>query len=377
MNMNENDLLAEGLQRTPLYEMHVADGARMVSFGGWEMPLHYGSQIQEHLHTRRAVSIFDVSHMGQIEVRGGEALALVQEIVTQDASALTDGQSAYSVLCNEEGGLVDDLIVSRISPEHYFMVVNAATYRKDVAFMEAIARRLALPEAVLIPCAERWAMVAVQGPMWAEACRAALGQGDWERRPPFHLAFLQFAERELILSTTGYTGEPGAELLCPPESAVALWQALLDGGAMPAGLAARDTLRLEKGYSLSGQDFTTDENPFEAGLGWVVKLEKASFSGREALLRIKAEGVRKHLVGLLPQGGRIPRHGAPVLAAGEAVGQVTSGSFAPSLGRPVALGYVANPYAKTGQPVEINLGNTSVNAEVTSRVFYPAKISSV
>jgi aminomethyltransferase len=266
---------------------------------------------------------------------------------------------------------MDDLIVSRLAPDRFLLVVNAAAYAKDVALMNAIARHLALADARLDPCAEAWAMLAVQGPRWVEVCRPVLGAGGWSALPPMKVTRLEFEGRELILSTTGYTGEPGMELLCPPELAAALWNGFVSHGANPAGLAARDTLRLEKGYALSGQDFTELNNPFEAGLGWVVDLDKPDFSGREALLRIKGQGVRRHLVGLLPAGNRIPRHGVSVVVEGRPVGEVTSGGFAPSLRRPVALAYVQAHFARPGGEVEIDLGNTLVKAAVTRRSFYP------
>ncbi len=347
----------------------------MVPFGGWEMPLHYGSQIEEHHATRRNVGIFDVSHMGQVEIIGPHALDLAQEIVTQDLSVLKDGDEVYTVMCRENGGLIDDLIVSRFSAWHYFIVINAATYSKDVAFMQETASRLALKDTELVPCAERWAMIAVQGPKWKEACRATLGTGVWEHLPPFKTLRLVYGGGELILSSTGYTGEPGAELLCPPYNAVSLWNDLAKAGAIPCGLAARDTLRLEKGYCLSGQDFTEENNPFEAGLGWVVRLGKKSFSGLSALKNIKAQGIRKRLIGLLPEGKRMARHGAPILFQEQTVGEITSGGYSPSLERPIALGYLKTDLAEPDKIVEINLGSTTIRAAVARPPFYPEKKS--
>lgn len=362
---------AQALLHTPLYPVHVASGARMVPFAGWEMPLHYGSQLEEHLNTRQSASIFDVSHMGQIEAVGPNALALVQSIVARDVAPLHDGEACYTVLCLDDGGIMDDLIVSRLAPDRFLLVVNAAAYAKDVALMKAITRHLALADARLDPCAGAWVMLAVQGPKWVEVCGPVLGAGAWNALPPMKVARLEFEERELILSTTGYTGEPGMELHCPPELAMTLWNGFVRHGAHPAGLAARDTLRLEKGYALSGQDFTESNNPFEAGLGWVVDLDKSDYPGRETLARIKAQGVRRHFVGLLPEGSRIPRHGARVVIEGRPIGEVTSGGFAPSLRRPVALGYVLAPFARPGSEVEIDLGNTMLKASVTTRSFYP------
>ncbi len=365
--------IAVQIQRTPLFETHVVAGAKMVPFGGWEMPLHYGSQIEEHHATRKSCGLFDVSHMGQVEVIGPDAIKLVQELVTQDVSTLKDGEEVYTVMCRETGGLIDDLIVSRFSEWHYFLVVNAGTYGKDVEFMQATAKRMALKETELVPCAEQWAMIAVQGPNWIEVCRPALGAGDWEQLPPFKTLRTVYRGAELIFSTTGYTGEAGAELLCPPYNAVPLWEELVGAGGRPCGLAARDTLRLEKGYCLSGQDFTEADNPLEAGLGWVVKLSKDHFSGSEALKRVKAEGPKKQLIGLLPEGRRIPRHGAQILAGGKAAGEITSGGFSPSLNKPIAMGYLATEFRKFGTEVEIDLGSARIKAVIVKPPFYPEK----
>lgn len=364
---------AEQLRRTPLYDAHVKAGAKMVPFGGWEMPLHYGSQIEEHLNTRKAVSLFDVSHMGEVEVTGADALALIQEIVTQDASTLGDGDEVYTVMCREDGGLIDDLIVTRFGPEEYFLVVNAGTYDKDVAAMQAVAERLKLPAARLRPCAEEWAMIAVQGPRWAGACEAAIGAGPWQGLKSFKAIKMEYGAEDLIVSITGYTGEPGAELICRPSVAIALWDALCAAGARPAGLAARDTLRLEKGYCLSGQDFTEENNPYEIVLGRVVKLGKPSFTGRAVLEKIKAEGPKQKLMGLLPQGRRMARHGAAVIVDGQTIGTVTSGGFGPSLGAPIALAYLKTEFAEKGREVEIDLGRTTTTATVVRPPFYPPK----
>lgn len=364
------------LKRTPLFDAHVAAGAKMVPFGGWEMPLHYGSQIEEHKATRATCGIFDVSHMGQVEIVGQDAERVANEIVTNDLAPLRDRQALYAVMCREDGTIVDDVIVTRFNPEYFFIVVNASTYEKDVAFMERVAAEMTVQETIVIPAAESWAMMAVQGPEWTEVFNVVLGDGPWEKLPPFHSFRGTMNGVELIISTTGYTGEPGAEILCPPEDATELWDAFVGAGARPCGLAARDSLRLEKAYRLSGQDFTDAENPYEAGLGWVVKLGKGSFSGKYALSRIKERGPEKVLVGLRPEGGRIPRHGAEIRAVGEPleVGLVTSGGHSPSLHAPIALGYVRPDLAAPGTRLEIDLGGgRSCEAKVVKTPFFPPK----
>lgn len=360
-------------KRTPLYEAHLESGAKIVPFSGWEMPVHYGSQIEEHKATREAAGIFDVSHMGQVEIAGPHALELVQQIITQDASKLGDGEEVYTVMCREDGGMVDDLIVTRFGPEEYFMVINAGAYDEDVEHLKAIARKLDLPATTLRPCTEEWAMIALQGPAWVEKLEKVIGAGDWSGLPKFRAIKSKYENRDLIISTTGYTGETGCELICRPEIAVALWKGLEGAGARPVGLAARDSLRLEKGLCLSGQDFTEANNPYEASLGWVVKLDKTAFSGKEVLEQVKAEGPAKRLMGFLPTGRRIPRHGAVIRVGGEAVGEITSGGFSPCLGGPIAMGYVKSEFAKKGIEVDIELGNGTTTAVITRPPFYPAK----
>ncbi len=369
--MSESDT---SLRRTPLFDTHVTFGGKMVPFGGWEMPLHYGSQIDEHHVTRTRAGLFDVSHMGQISITGPGALELVQAIITNDASNLGDGDEVYTVICRENGGLVDDLIVSRFGEQDYFMVVNAATYPKDVAFMQEIEKRLNLPGTALRPCAEEWAMIALQGPKWMNVLERVIGPGEWSTLKPFQTRRLEYENGPLIFSTTGYTGEPGCELLCEPEAAPLLWRRLVDAGAGPVGLAARDTLRLEKGYCLSGQDFTEENNAYEAGLGWVVKLGKSGFSGKSALEAVKRDGPVRKLIGLLPEGRRIPRHGNAILdAEGNAVGEITSGGYSPSLERPVAMGYVKPGSSKPGTTLQIDFGRGSTTAVVARPPFYPPK----
>jgi aminomethyltransferase len=359
------------MRKTPLNAAHRAAGAKMVPFAGWEMPVHYGSAIEEHMATRQGCGLFDVSHMGQVFVTGRDAGTLVQAIVSRDVSRLADRQQAYGLLCDDQGRLVDDLISARMAADRWLVVVNAATRAGDVARMDEIARRVGLSGAVLEDQSDRWAMISVQGPRWAETCLPVLGEGAWQSMRPYRILETTWQGAPLIISSTGYTGERGVELICAPESAEPLWNALVAAGGRPVGLAARDSLRLEMGFCLSGQDFTADNDPFEAGLEWVVDLQKGGFGGSEALQRAAALGPRRRLMGLLPEGRRIPRHGASILDdAGQVIGQVTSGGWSPVLERPIAMGYVAVAHAKPGKTIQVDLGGGKVTlAHVTRPPF--------
>lgn len=359
---------AVDLKRTPLYEEHVAAGARMVPFGGWSMPVHYGSQIEEHHAVRRDVGLFDVSHMGQVFVEGPQAVALVNRMVTRDISNLPDGEACYGALCREDGSLVDDLFVSRFTFDRILLVVNASTYDGDVVAMRKIAADAKL-NAKPIPCAEKWAMIAVQGPFWKVVSLKVFGRGDWENVEPLRIHSMTYGGRELLFSTTGYTGEAGVELICDPSVVTKLWRELVAAGGRPCGLAARDTLRLESGMNLSGQDFTAANNPFEVRMSWIVDLGK-EFQGRDALAKLK-ENVTGRQVGLLTEGRRIPRHNARVLAEGEPVGEITSGGFSPTLDRPIAMAIVATAATKIGTELEVELGGGSTTkATVVKLPFY-------
>ncbi len=360
------------LLRTPLHAAHIAAGARMAPFAGWEMPLHYGSQIDEHHATRKACGLFDVSHMGQVRITGCDALKLVQAIVTRDVAHLGDGRSAYCAMCNRAGGLLDDLIVSQLAMGDYLLVVNAGTYEGDLAQMHAVEREFGPFDARIDGCRDDWAMLAVQGPEAPAVLARVLGGGL--DPPAMRMISVEWRGQAFWLSTTGYTGERGAELIAPVEMARDLWDALMAAGARPVGLAARDTLRLEQAFNLSGQDFTAQNHPFEVRLGWVVDLDKPDFCGREALRAIRAGVCPRQQCGLLPEGRRIPRHGARVLHQGKQVGVVTSGGFSPTLDRPIALGLLQSQMVKSEEPLEIDLGRgATVPAVITPLPFLRAQ----
>jgi glycine cleavage system T protein (aminomethyltransferase) len=364
---------AISLKRTPLFELHREAGAKFVDFGGWEMPVQYTGIIDEHRAVRTAVGLFDVSHMGEIEVRGPRALEVIQRVTTNDASTLDLGQVQYSTLCYPHGGIVDDLTVYRLGPEHYLLCVNAANIDKDLAWIVEQAQG----EADIINTSAEIVQLALQGRQ-AQAtlqplCDITLDdvQYYWSGRGRVHGI-------ETLISRTGYTGEDGFELYCPAAEGPQLWRALLEAGApqriQPIGLGARDTLRLEMGYALYGNDISADTTPLQAGLGWIVKLNKGDFVGRAALVRERREGVKRRLVGLEMIDRGVARAHHPLLADGEVVGEVTSGTVSPSLNKSIGLGYVRTEQAKVGTPVQVDIRGKPAQARVAATPFYPSQV---
>lgn len=364
------------LKTTPLHAAHRALGARMMGFGGFDMPVQYTSIIEEHKAVRTAAGLFDVSHMGEVMVHGPHALDFVQRLVTNDAARLSDGRALYTVMCRPDGGIVDDLIVYRRAEDAYLLVINAANIEKDVAWMEAHNPMGAALENV----SDATALLALQGPD-AFAIARPFTDVDLDDLTFYHFvevtggAFMD-CER-VLLSHTGYTGERGLEIYCAPHDAERIWTTLLDAGAdrglLPAGLGARDTLRLEAGYCLYGNDLTEDTNPLEAGLGWVVKLDKGDFVGRAALQAVKADGPDRMLVGFKIDERGIPRPGHDILDPdGHVIGTVTSGSQSPMLGRGIGLGYVPNAsgYTEPGRPLRIDAGRRTLDAVVVTPPFH-------
>jgi aminomethyltransferase len=359
------------LKRTPLYECHLKAGGRMVPFAGWEMPVQYRGVIEEHRAVRGGVGLFDVSHMGEIEIKGERALDLVQFVTCNDASKLTVGRAHYSGLMTPRGTFVDDLLVHKFADDHYFLVVNAANADKDYAYICAQA-----PAFAGVSVSNRsadYAQLAVQGPRAIEVL---------QRLTPVPLAeikYYRFAHGEVIgepalLARTGYTGEDGFEVYLAPAKAPALWDRLLEAGApegiVPCGLGARDTLRFEACMHLYGNDIDDTTTPLEAGLEWITKLDKGPFLGREALLRQQEEGVTRRLVGFEMRERGIARHSYPILAGGEHVGEVTSGTHAPTLGKALGLGYVPTAMAAPGTKIDIEIRGQGVAAEVVPTPFY-------
>jgi aminomethyltransferase len=367
-------------KRTPLYESHRRLGAKLIDFGGWAMPVSYPTGIvDEHLTTRRAVGVFDVCHMGEVHFRGPRAAEAVQRLVTNDVGRLADGGALYTVACWPTGGIVDDLIVYRVSGQHFLIVVNASNSEKDVAwFRENVGTWCEITDA-----SADTGLIAFQGPA-AERALQPLTEVPLAQLRPFTFV----AERDVAgvpawISRTGYTAEDGFEIFCRASEAEALWERLLEAaagaGGKPVGLGARDTLRLEGRLSLYGNDLSDDTTPLEAGLGWVVKLEtSADFIGKAALVAQKAEGLRRKLVGFVMTGRGIARHGYAIHeasvggpgGAARKIGEVTSGGPAPSLAKNIGMGYIEAAQADTGRPLQIDCRGKMVEAEIVKGPFY-------
>ncbi len=366
------------MKHTPLTGRHEALGARMAEFAGYKMPISYTGIREEHLAVRRAVGIFDVSHMGEFIVRGRQALDLVQYVTSNDASRLDIGDAQYSCLPNEHGGIVDDLLVYRLSEDQcaegeqaFMLVVNAANIEKDWQWITSHAARF---DVHLVDISEATALMAVQGP---KAARALQPLTDIDLASMKYYTFRKgtFAGvPNVLVSATGYTGSGGFELYVAAEHAAQIWDAVFEAGQphgiQPCGLGARDTLRLEMGYCLYGNDIDDTTSPLEAGLSWITKLNKGTFVGVDVLRKQKAEGVKRRLIGFVVDDRRVPRHGYSVCdAIGQAIGNVTSGTLSPCLQKPIGMGYVEVSHAQRGTTLTIEAGRKQLNAIVTRPPF--------
>jgi aminomethyltransferase len=362
------------LRKTPLHARHRATGARMVGFGGWDMPLEYAGIAAEHLAVRERAGLFDVSHMGEIEIAGRDALAAVQRISCNDASKLQVGQAQYSGLMSERGTFVDDLLVYRLAAEHFILVVNASHVQKD--YEHIAAHITAAGDAVAVDASSRYALLAVQGPRALDVLQPLTGV-DLAAIKYYWFAHGEVASVRVLMSRTGYTGEDGFEIFVPPQAADRVWQAVLDAGSaaglVPCGLGARDTLRLEAAMRLHGQDIDETTTPLEAGLEWIVGWNKGEFLGSEVLRRQKAEGVARRLAGfeLLDRG--IARQGYEVYGNGSSVGRVTSGTMTPYLKKAIGLAYLPPALAAPGTDLEVDLRGRRVPARVVALPFYKRK----
>jgi aminomethyltransferase len=364
--------LASGtLKKTPLHERHRALGARMVEFGGWDMPVEYSGIVDEHLAVRTRAGLFDVSHMGQIEIAGADALAAVQHIATNDASRLSRGQAQYSGLTTSEGTFVDDVLTYRLADDHFMLVVNASNIVKD---FDWITKQTAgLGDVVAVNTSSRYALLALQGPSAREVLQTLTGVNLAE------IKYYWFTTGEVAgvagtISRTGYTGEDGFEVFVPPAAAERVWTAILQAGkaagVVPAGLGARDTLRLEAAMRLYGNDIDETTTVLEADLGWIVGWKKESFVGADALRKQKQEGVSRKLVGFELLDRAIARHGYDVYLDGVKAGVVTSGTQTPFLKKAIGMAYVPIDSAAPGTGIDIDVRGRRVRAQVVPLPFY-------
>jgi aminomethyltransferase len=348
------------LSRTPLFERHRAAGAKLAEFAGWEMPIQYEGIRQEHMAVREACGVFDVSHMGQIEISGRQALALLQRLLSNDVSAIPPGGAQYSVLCREDGGVLDDVFVYRLDAERYLTVTNAANHSRDLDWFRGHAPDF--PQAQVTDRIEDYAMLAVQGPR-ARAIVQAISEGPLPPRMTAATGLL--AGREVLVCGTGYTGEDGVELLCRPADAPDLWEQLVSRGAAPAGLAARDTLRLEACFHLYGNDLMLERSPIEAGLGWCCR-EATGFIGADTVRAVRESGPDEQLVAFAIEGPGIARQGNRLLGGGE----VTSGTLSPCLGVGIGLAYVPSGRAAVGTRLQIDVRGKMRPAAVKQKPLY-------
>lgn len=355
-------------KKTALYEVHRNLGAKMVEFAGYLMPVQYKGVIEEHKRVRSTVGIFDVSHMGEFFIKGDRAEEYLQKMTLNDVSKLVEHRAQYTGMCYENGGMVDDLIVYRFS-EHYMMIVNAANREKDFNWL----REHVTSGVELTDNSDDISLFAVQGRN-AEATLQKLTDINLSEIKFYWFREGQFAGVDAFVARTGYTGEDGFEVGVKMQHSVEVWNAILEAGKEfdiePIGLAARDTLRLEMKYCLYGNDIDETTNPIEAGLGWITKVDKGEFIGRDAILRVKEQGPSRKLVGFELQQRAVPRHGYKILKDGEEVGEVTSGTFSPSLEKGIGLGYIKVPFNEIGTPISISIRGKEVDAQVVKTPFY-------
>ncbi len=368
-----SDPTAGALRRTPLYDEHVRAGGKMVEFAGYLMPIQYPTGIvAEHRAVRQNAGLFDLSHMGEFFFLGDGAGAAIDRLVSSDIAGLAVGQARYGLLTNERGTIVDDVIVYRLADDEYLMVVNAANIAKDHAHVQA---HLA-PGVALDDRSAQLALIAIQGPRAATILSSVtdleIREQSIESLPPFGVVRARVANSRAIVARTGYTGEDGFEVFVDNDRAAQVWSRLMAAGAstgiIPIGLGARDTLRLESRYSLYGNDIDETTDPIEAGLGWITKLDK-EFTGRERIAAIKEQGPKRRIVGLVVEGG-VARHGHLVTKDGAVVGQVTSGTFGPTVQKNIALAYVPAALAKVGTDLTVRIRGKDVPAKVVKTPFY-------
>ncbi|MDP9189860.1 MAG: glycine cleavage system aminomethyltransferase GcvT [Actinomycetota bacterium] len=351
-----------GLKRTPLYETHAEAGAKLVDFAGWEMPVSYEGIKAEHLAVRRACGVFDVSHMGEIETEGPQAAELLQRLLTNDISKLDVGGALYSCICREDGGVLDDLFTYRLAPEHYLTVTNASNHERDLAWFRRQAEGF---DAEVVDRFHDYAMLAVQGPK-AREILGSMAQGELPAR--HRTADMNLGPGDALVCGTGYTGEDGVEVLVRPDEAAALWEELVVAGATPAGLGARDTLRMEVNYCLYGNELSEERTPIEASLSWAL-VDGTGFIGQQRCAEQLREGTKQTLVAFTTGEG-IARQGNPVIAGDEVVGEVTSGTLSPSLGVGIGMAYVDTELSEVGTELEADVRGRRRPLVVAKRPLY-------
>lgn len=360
------------LKRTPLYPLYEEYGAKTIDFGGWDLPVQFSSIKEEHEAVREKAGIFDVSHMGEIVVKGKESAAFLQKMMTNDLSKLKEGRAQYTAMCYENGGTVDDLLIYRLGPNDFLLIVNAANTEKDYDWLTQHAEG----EVEIENVSDQYALIAIQGPKAQDILQKITTDTDLGEIKFF--AFRQNVDlngAKALVSRTGYTGEDGFEIYCKPEDAISLWKNLLeagkDEGILPCGLGARDTLRFEATLPLYGQELSPEISPLEAGIGFAVKLNKeADFIGKEALAKQKEEGVPRKLVGIEMLDRGIPRNGYPVYSDDEEIGFVTSGTQSPTLKKNIGLALIKSEYSETGKELEIAVRKKRLKAKIVETPFY-------
>jgi aminomethyltransferase len=387
----ESEQCWDMLKRTPLFAAHQNLGAKLIDFGGWEMPVQYTSISEEHLAVRHAAGIFDISHMGEVTVSGSHAVDFLNHALTNDVRKLAPGQGQYTLMCNERGGVIDDLYAYRLAPDAFFLIINASRIDTDVAWLTAQAAQFAPGRPTLTDASHHYAAIAVQGPKVrsfidqcipgpSDAVAAVTKVSDLKKN---ELAGFSFGNCNLLVACTGYTGEDGFEILGPEAAAEQIWNRLLNVGAAagikPCGLGARDTLRTEVCYPLYGHELDEQTTPIEAGVGFFVSLDKGEFNGRAVLAAQKAggaSGLKKKLVAFKMTGKSAPpRPHYPIWADGANVGIVTSGTQSPSLNQGIGLGYVPPQVAKVGAAIEIEIRGKRCPAVIVPKPFYRPAIA--
>lgn len=358
--------MEEKLGKTCLHDRHVKLGALMSPFAGFDMPIQYVGITEEHNAVRQNVGMFDVSHMGEVRVKGPDAYKFVNYIFVNDVTGAPDGQIFYGMLCYENGGTVDDLLVYKVNDEEYFLVINASNIEKDYAWIVKNSEGFNVE---LTNESDKYAELAVQGPKAEETLEKVLGL-DLKSIAFYNFKIFNIDGEEVLISRTGYTGEDGFEVYSSHAYIQKLWDKLIEAGVQPCGLGCRDTLRFEVGLPLYGDELSAEITPIEASLSMFVKLDKGDFIGREALAKQKEEGVKRRIVGVELEGSAVPRHGYPVLVDGKQVGEVTTGYKSISTGKSVAMAMIDKPYDKLGTPVEIQIRKKVFPGKVVKKRFY-------